>query len=359
MIFETERTVLRPWEESDAEECFRYASDPRVGPAAGWPPHKSVEDSRRVIREVLSASETYAVVLKETGLPVGSVGLHHNDLAPGDDEAELGYWIGVPYWGRGLIPEAAREILRHAFEDLKLARIWCGYYDGNEKSKRVQEKLGFKYQWSTDEVPVPLLGETRKGHVNLMTKEDWVRFICPAAFESERIRFVRVSEVLIKDYLAMINDFENVGRLIGRTNNPVTEEQDTGWVRKKLEKNAPVFSMIEKKTGDFIGNIEIMDPKDGEGELGIAITAKKQNRGFGSEAIPALIIYGMERLGLSRIFLKVYPDNTRAIRVYEKCGFREYRRTGEDVFMEVKNLSGRPTNFPSRSSARQEKGTSI
>ncbi len=173
MTLETERLILRPWEEADAEECFKYAKDPLVGPAAGWPVHKSVEHSRMVIRDVLMVPETYAIVLKETGLPVGSIGLHHNDLAPGEDEAELGYWLGRPYWGQGLVPEAAREVLRHAFEDLKLERVWCGYYDGNTKSKRVQEKLGFKYQWRTESVLVPQMGETRKGYVNRITREEW------------------------------------------------------------------------------------------------------------------------------------------------------------------------------------------
>lgn len=173
MVLETERLILRPWTEEDAEACYQYAKDPRVGSPAGWPAHTDVENSRQVIRSVLSGPETYAVVLKETGLPIGSIGLHHNDLASGEDEAELGYWIGVPYWGRGFAPEAAGEMLRHAFEDLLLLRVWCGYYDGNERSRRVQEKLGFRYQWTNDSVPVPLLGETRKGHVNLMTREDW------------------------------------------------------------------------------------------------------------------------------------------------------------------------------------------
>ena len=149
MILETERLTLRPWEETDAKECYKYAKDPRVGPVAGWPVHTSEENSRQLIRDVLMAPETYAIVLKETGLPIGSIGFHHNDLAEKDDEAELGYWLGVDYWGQGLVPEAGREMLRHAFEDLNLVRIWCGYYDGNEKSKRVQEKLGFKYQWAT------------------------------------------------------------------------------------------------------------------------------------------------------------------------------------------------------------------
>ena len=176
-MLETKRLVLRHWTETDAEECYRYARDPLVGMPAGWAAHTSVENSRQVIRDILAVPETYAIVLKETGLPVGSSGLHHNDLAEKDDEAELGYWLGVPYWGRGIATEAAGEILRHAFEDLNLARVWCGYYDGNEKSRKVQEKLGFRYQWTTDEVPVPQLGETRKGHVNLLTREDWLKTV--------------------------------------------------------------------------------------------------------------------------------------------------------------------------------------
>ena len=175
MILQTERLILRPWEESDAEECYKYAKDPRVGPPAGWRAHTSVEDSRRIIREILSAPETYAIVLKETGLPIGSIGMHRNDLAVKDDETELGFWLGAPYWGRGIVPEAAREMLRHAFEDLGLARVWCAYYDGNEKSKRAQAKIGFVYQWTKQDVPVPQFNETRTGHVNLLTREDWLR----------------------------------------------------------------------------------------------------------------------------------------------------------------------------------------
>ena len=174
MVFETERLILRPWRETDAEDCYTYAKDPRVGPIAGWPVHTSVADSRRIIKDVLSAPETYAVVLKQTGHVIGSIGLHRNDLAEQEDETELGYCLDVPYWGQGLMSEAARAVLRHAFEDLGLARVWCGYYDGNERSRRVQEKLGFRYQWTNENAPVPQMNETRVGHANLLTKEDWL-----------------------------------------------------------------------------------------------------------------------------------------------------------------------------------------
>ena len=154
-------------------------------------------------------------------------------------------------------------------------------------------------------------------------------------FSTENISFVRVSEELVPDYLAMVNDYDRVGRLLGRGRDPISEEQDRWWVQKKLAEGAPVFSMLEKATGAFIGNIELMGVADGAGELGIAVTAAMQDRGFGTEAIPAMVRYGMEILGLHRIFLKVFPDNARAIHVYEKCGFREYDRTEDDVFMKI------------------------
>ena len=176
MTLETERLPLRPWREEDAEELYKYARDPEVGPAAGWPVHTSVDDSRGIIRNVLSAEGTFAVVLKETGLPVGSIGIMRNaDIPIGDDEAELGFWIGKPYWGRGLIPEAARECLRFCFEELKCERIWCGYYDGNEKSRRAQEKCGFVYHHTEKDKTCPLMGDVRTEHIMLLTREAWLK----------------------------------------------------------------------------------------------------------------------------------------------------------------------------------------
>lgn len=94
-MIETERLILRPWRENDAETLYRYASDPDIGPIAGWPPHTSVENSLEIIRTVFSAPETYAVVLKDTGEPVGCCGimsaksLHTAEMRP--NEAEIGY----------------------------------------------------------------------------------------------------------------------------------------------------------------------------------------------------------------------------------------------------------------------------
>ena len=177
MVLETERLILRPWEEKDAESLYKYAKDPKVGPIAGWPVHTSVENSLEIIKNVLSADETYAVCLKEDNVAIGSIGLippAQSHTAVADDEIEVGYWIGVPFWGQGLIPEAVKALQKHAFLDLGCSAMWCGYYDGNEKSKRCQEKCGFVYNHTEENKPCELMGDVRTEHFTFLTKQDWL-----------------------------------------------------------------------------------------------------------------------------------------------------------------------------------------
>ena len=175
-MLKTERLILRRWEDSDAESLFEYAADPDVGPIAGWPPHQSIEESRDVIKNVFNGKEAYAICLKTDDRAIGAIELKlngHTDLTDRDDECELGYWLGKPFWGQGIMPEAVKEILRHAFEKIGMTKVWAGYYEGNLKSKRVQEKSGFRYQWKSEGVDVPLMHEKRAGHVSSMTKDQW------------------------------------------------------------------------------------------------------------------------------------------------------------------------------------------
>ena len=175
-MLKTERLLLRRWEDSDAENLYEYAKDPDVGPIAGWPPHQSVDESRDVIRTVFQGKEAYAICLKTDEQAIGAIELKlngHTDMTDRDDECELGYWLGKPFWGQGIMPEAVKEILRHAFEEIGMTKVWVGYYEGNSKSKRVQEKAGFRYQWKSEGVDVPLMHEKRTGHVSSMTKDQW------------------------------------------------------------------------------------------------------------------------------------------------------------------------------------------
>ena len=177
LILETNRLILRHWQESDVDILFEYASDPDVGPIAGWPVHESREYSLDVIRNVFNGPECYAVCLKDCGLVVGAIELLLNgrtDMTDRDDECEHGYWIGKPHRGNEYAPEAAGRLIEHGFLDLGMRTIWCGYYDGNSKSRIVQEKLGFVFHHTCDEVDVPLLNEVRIGHTNIMTRKHWL-----------------------------------------------------------------------------------------------------------------------------------------------------------------------------------------
>ena len=176
MRFETERLILRPWELSDADNLYEYAKDERVGPIAGWPAHTSVEHSMEIIKTVLGLPKTYAVCLKEDNKAIGSIGLmigKQSNLPIGPDEAEMGYWIGVPFWGKGLIPEAVRCLMKYGFEVLGMNKLWCGYFDGNTKSKRVQEKCGFQHHSTLKDKEWPLLNDIRTQHITCLTKEQW------------------------------------------------------------------------------------------------------------------------------------------------------------------------------------------
>lgn len=177
VFLETKRLILRPWNEADAEVLYRYAKDPQVGPNAGWLPHADVRYSRAIIRTVLGRAGTFAVVPREgNGEPAGSIGIMTGESAArcrSETEGEIGYWLGVPFWGKGLIPEAVGEILRYGFEELHLQRIWCAYYEGNIRSMRVMEKCGFRYDHMNPDSYNPMLQEHRIEHFTNISYEEW------------------------------------------------------------------------------------------------------------------------------------------------------------------------------------------
>ena len=154
-------------------------------------------------------------------------------------------------------------------------------------------------------------------------------------FESENIIYVRPSFDLVPQYLEMVNDIENVAKFIGERRTLLTEQDEIDYIKDKMDKDATMFSMLEKDTREFIGNIEFFNRVDDEAEWGIVITSKMQNKGYGKEALRRSVEYGFNELNLKRIYLEVYANNPRAIHIYENCGFKEYDRTDVDVFMEI------------------------
>jgi RimJ/RimL family protein N-acetyltransferase len=146
IIIESERLIIRPWHESDAETLFKYASDPEVGPRAGWPPHKSVEESKEIIRTVFNNDHTWAIVLKPTNEAIGCIGYYvfgESNINIGKNEVEAGYWLAKPYWNQGICTEALRLLIDYCFREKGYNAIWSDFFIDNPASGRVMEKCGF------------------------------------------------------------------------------------------------------------------------------------------------------------------------------------------------------------------------
>ncbi len=143
----TQRLYLRAMTNDDAGDIFEYASNQNVGPNAGWKPHESREETLAVMKAIFLDKESmWGIVLKQSGKLIGSIGLVKDPKRENDNARMMGYSLGEPYWGVGYMTEAAREVLRYGFCDMKLGLISAYCYPFNERSKSVLKKCGFVYE---------------------------------------------------------------------------------------------------------------------------------------------------------------------------------------------------------------------
>ena len=173
MKIETSRLILREWNIEDAKWLYEYAKDPLIGPIAGWLSHKSVEYSEMIINKVLSQEGHFAVYSKRHEHIIGGVAYHkleNSELY----EAEVGYWIAVPLWSCGYASEALKALIAHCFNDIKLERLRCSYFEGNNASKAVAEKCGFVYDHSIPNVYSTLLNIRRIEHVTYLERDQYL-----------------------------------------------------------------------------------------------------------------------------------------------------------------------------------------
>lgn len=143
---QTERLILRAYRRSDIPAIVRLVGAREVAATTLRIPHPYTEDDARALLRMMARDKLhtrFGILLRDTGGLCGGIGLN---VDKDHDRAELGYWIGVPFWRKGIATEAAREIVRYGFETLGLNRIFANCYVGNPASQRVLEKLGMKYE---------------------------------------------------------------------------------------------------------------------------------------------------------------------------------------------------------------------
>lgn len=149
IVIETDRLILREWTLSDLDDFYEYAKEPGTGEMAGWLHHENKDVSLEILNMFINEKKTFAVEYKENHKVIGSLGIEMYGLEDKLTEfnnyygREIGYVLSKDYWGLGLMTEAVKAVIEYLFNKLDYDFLICGFFDRNNRSKRVQEKCGF------------------------------------------------------------------------------------------------------------------------------------------------------------------------------------------------------------------------
>jgi len=145
LVLETARLRLSPFTDADIPELVPLIGSREVAATTLRIPYPYEEKhAREFLARVAKENELrLAIRHRSDGRLCGGIGLHP-DMQ--HQRAELGYWLGVPYWGHGYATEAARAVVRYGFEQFNLNRIFAAHFEGNEASGNVLRKIGMKHE---------------------------------------------------------------------------------------------------------------------------------------------------------------------------------------------------------------------
>ncbi len=142
---QTSRLTLRPYSEADIPELMPLIGTREVAATTVRIAHPyTQEDAKAFLRLTKEADKIWlAITLRGDGRQIGGIGLRVDQQ---HKHAELGYWLGVDYWGKGYATEAGREMIRYGFEELGMHRIFATHFKHNSASGRILKKVGMTYE---------------------------------------------------------------------------------------------------------------------------------------------------------------------------------------------------------------------
>ena len=173
LTLETERLILSPWRRKDAADLYDYAKNPNVGPPAGWKPHESVKESRKIIRTIFQPNHVWAIRDKQTGKPIGTIGFEEDRYRPNIRSLYLVYSMSDEFCGRVHMTYAAREVIRYGFDHLKLEVICVCTGLENKRSQSVIRKCGFTYEGTLRQAFKVFDGTKRDVMCHSLTREEF------------------------------------------------------------------------------------------------------------------------------------------------------------------------------------------
>ncbi len=179
MNIETNRTYLRFWRLDEAKEFYEIAKYEEVVAMRGWTAHKNLGESKKFIEKYFLNNKNYAICLKESDMVIGGFEVvTDSDVLKNENEIELRYWLSKEFWGKGIMPEVVKEMIKYLFEMEKIEKIYADIFEGNTKSKRVLEKCGFKYEYTIENKRIVKLDRTVTMHISSITVDDWKKDFC-------------------------------------------------------------------------------------------------------------------------------------------------------------------------------------
>ncbi|MFS4471824.1 GNAT family N-acetyltransferase [Chryseobacterium sp. T20] len=146
-VIETERLILSQLEERDVPFIVGYLQHRIFSDLTSNIPYPYVENDARswlkMSKEAFDTNTGYTFAIRnKEGQIIGAIGLHDRD----DDKAELGYWIGIPYWNKGYVTEAAKAIVDFGLNEMRFNKIFATHFLHNPASGRIMEKIGMEQE---------------------------------------------------------------------------------------------------------------------------------------------------------------------------------------------------------------------
>lgn len=295
----TQRLLLRPFEEKDTEIFFSCCRNPNIGSNAGWAPHRTLEESHRILKERFMGQEgVWAIILKDTQRLIGSVGIVPDPKRENPQVRMLGYWLNEAYWGKGYMTEAVQSVIDYGFEKLDLSLITANCYPHNKRSQAVLKRNGFIYEGILHRAELTYDGNTH----------DHLCFYLPA-----------ISRPTADDYDEILHVWEASVR---HTHDFLTEEDVLFYkplVRNHYLPNVELFVIrdADEKIAAFMG------VSDEQVEM-LFVHPNAQKNGYGRR----LMEYARDKKRITKV--DVNEQNEKALRFYLHLGFQIISRDETD-----------------------------
>jgi RimJ/RimL family protein N-acetyltransferase len=175
----TNRLILKTPSLKYLCDFYSYARKPNIGPAAGWSPHANINESEFILQSFIESKTEWAIIHKKDKKMIGTIGIRNSNKS--GTYYEVGYVLDDIYWGQGLMTEGVLAVLKYLFINKKQDKVYCGYFENNIRSARVQEKLGFKFlevfeHTDKQEYTHPCI-------LNVLTKDEYLKNIKEHKYE--------------------------------------------------------------------------------------------------------------------------------------------------------------------------------